>query len=159
MTCQNKTSWPGFGLIPTSGAIFVKIGDGPVTPMVAALMFPLLITILLWPWTCDTKSHESCYLSITLMKPMDTVKVWLVFPIGKLPAHYSFQWSVSSSLIICSSMWKNLICHSALKVNLPRPSGEIKLPIFWTKRPRRKMESQHDPWSSGFATLWASQGV
>ena len=123
-----------------------------------------LITILLWPWTRDTKSHESCYLSITLMKPMDTVKVWLVFPIGKLPVHFKyikpfFQWSVSSSLIICSSMWKNLICHSALKVNLPRPSGEIKLPIFWTKRPRRKMESQHDPWSSGFATLWASQGV
>ena len=42
MTCQNKTSWPGFGSIPTSSAIFVKIGDGWVTPMVAALMFPLL---------------------------------------------------------------------------------------------------------------------
>ena len=30
MTCRNKTSWPGFGSIPATGAIFVKIGDGPV---------------------------------------------------------------------------------------------------------------------------------
>ena len=45
MTCQNKTSWLGFGSIPTSGAIFVKIGVGRVTWglfMVHSLMFPLL---------------------------------------------------------------------------------------------------------------------
>ena len=30
--CRNKTSWAGFGSIPPTTAIFVKIGDGPVPP-------------------------------------------------------------------------------------------------------------------------------